>query len=607
MKSIKFKIISGSIIGVVVLSTIFVLLTLPMVQTSPTVNEEKDSLQSPIVAASWNTRLILTGINQTHTLRGKNFTLSGVTQKFVTGNYVNTSNMPVFPILNSVNYDGNGNPLNLTIRSGVGGIFSISIQVNDSYSNLDALGVKANITNTPTESIYVTSKTTENTTVYSHDVTTTTNMSLLTNLDALGPLLPGDVFTVGFNLTDSQGTPIANLNENLSVYINNNKSNIVAPAGISTNGDGSGLNIQITQEENMTHAGINFIGKGNKTGTDGFPYFEYEGCSIGTAIKRAENITADLIIDSDIANKSLTSNIQILAGGSIDLRCTLYFNGDTTLPLKSREVNLFVNDTLDRSYTTDSEGKFTANVSLTAMGFNSTDTNSSITLAISLKNFDTAFDKLGARFNQSLVFEAIVEPEGAGDEDAEPVPEVPDDAPIADDVPTNWAGIIVPIAVIAAVVIGIVMFQRKKMDLINKQTFSMRTVDKGGKFAIITMLYEIGRRREALAYTYKIYSDLINEKYSLAREMAQTLREFAVVCVTKYGQDPLKVYPYVSIVENVIYGAIEVDAAIFDRAMTLFGRVFQEITGTIFSLKHDSTTNIDIHMDIAPPVGAPKP
>ena len=133
------------------------------------------------------------------------------------------------------------------------------------------------------------------------------------------------------------------------------------------------------------------------------------------------------------------------------------------------------------------------------------------------------------------------------------------------------------------------------MEAANKLDSRLRTVDKSAKFAIITMLYSQGRKREAIAYTYKIYTDLIYEKYSLERSNAQTLREFAIICVMKYGLDPLRVYPYIAMIEDVIYGAYEVDRKIFDKAITLFGRIFQEITGVLlaYNLSISEHTNLE--------------
>lgn len=109
------------------------------------------------------------------------------------------------------------------------------------------------------------------------------------------------------------------------------------------------------------------------------------------------------------------------------------------------------------------------------------------------------------------------------------------------------------------------------------------------KFAIMNMLFQVNRRREAIAYSYKIFSDLILEKYGLMREKNQTLREFAIMCVTKYGLDPLRTYPYIALVENVTYGAYDLTSEAYERAMKIFGRIYQEITGTVLNFALDIT------------------
>ena len=115
----------------------------------------------------------------------------------------------------------------------------------------------------------------------------------------------------------------------------------------------------------------------------------------------------------------------------------------------------------------------------------------------------------------------------------------------------------------------------------------LRKVDYS-RFASINLLYNQGRRREAIAYTYKIFSDLINEKYGLAREKDQTLRQFGILCVMKYGLDPLRTYPYISLVESTVYGGFDLDLPTFQKAIAIFGRVFQEITGSLLDFTLES-------------------
>jgi hypothetical protein len=153
---------------------------------------------------------------------------------------------------------------------------------------------------------------------------------------------------------------------------------------------------------------------------------------------------------------------------------------------------------------------------------------------------------------------------------AEPPPDVTE---------TNWVAILIPVGVVVAIIVGIVIFQRKRMDLAHTKDLRMRRVNKNTKLALIENLFECGKGREGIAYTYHIYLELIKQKYRLEKEPAITIREFGITMVTKFGQDPLHVYPYIQLIEGVIYGAIEINKQSFEKAMTLFGRLYNEITG----------------------------
>ena len=62
------------------------------------ISDQNESNQNIPRPAAHNTLLFITGISQSHTVRGSNFTLNGYTQNF-SGGWVNTSNIPVYPIL----------------------------------------------------------------------------------------------------------------------------------------------------------------------------------------------------------------------------------------------------------------------------------------------------------------------------------------------------------------------------------------------------------------------------------------------------------------------------------------------------------------------------
>jgi len=60
--------------------------------------------------------------------------------------------------------------------------------------------------------------------------------------------------------------------------------------------------------------------------------------------------------------------------------------------------------------------------------------------------------------------------------------------------------------------------------------------------------------------------------------------------VKKYNQDPLHVYPFIQLIENVLYGALMIDATNFIKAMEIFGRVYQALTGSKIPFNPDTMT-----------------
>ena len=247
----------------------------------------------------------------------------------------------------------------------------------------------------------------------------------------------------------------------------------------------------------------------------------------------------------------------------------LWANDDPTFILVNRGFELFIaGHGSVFNGTTDTNGNFSVTVDLAAVGYL---TNNSFTLLIRLQGYDSTLPDNTSEFIVDLsVF--VVD---------QPPPSVP---PLDDDAltPTELTleKLIIPGIILAVLIVGLVLFQRFRMDKTSKLEKKLRKVDYS-RFASINLLYNQGRRREAIAYTYKIFSDLIYEKYGLAREKAQTLRKFGILCVMKYGLDPLRTYPYIALVENVIYGAFDLDLDTFQKSITIFGRVFQEITGTL--------------------------
>ncbi|MHA1738838.1 MAG: hypothetical protein ACTSWD_09650, partial [Candidatus Heimdallarchaeota archaeon] len=362
-------------------------------------------------------------------------------------------------------------------------------------------------------------------------------------------------------------TDLTSPSSNFSVLTNGvaNASYIISSSG------GSGT-VLITEEYELTSVGVEFFGMVSKTvGPE--TYYEYEGSTQTKSIVRVEFISGNV----NITNSDDSTDDYIYTNGSFLISGNIWANNNSALKLSNRDIQILINGHSILTTTTGANGLLSENFTLENLSFYDYESDTDIIITIKLLGYDNILYTNASSF----VYTSSI---------------LIDDAPIPiGQRLKSWGMIALPIVGIVALIAGIVIFQRKRMDAARKQDYRLRSVDKSAKFAIITMLYSQGRKREAIAYTYKIYTDLINEKYSLERSNAQTLREFAIICVMKYGLDPLRVYPYIAMIEDVIYGAYEVDRKIFDKAITLFGRIFQEITGILltYNLSISEHTNLE--------------
>ncbi|QEE16210.1 hypothetical protein DSAG12_02040 [Promethearchaeum syntrophicum] len=553
------KRLSIIVIFVICISVISIAGIFPNLIPNDTKNpfDNESNLTTP-QSAAYNTLLFITGVDQTHTVRGSNFNLNGYVQKF-DGSWTNTSGIPVYPILDGHLCDGSDSNTslypNLTVLSSeinsMQGQFSISIIVRSDYDYSLDLEVLANITEIAAQNIYVDEHTVQNTTLY-HDITTPTQIILDTGTD-LNPVIPGDQFTLSMTFQDSTGTDLTSPSTNFNVLTN---GAVNGGYVISTSG-GSG-DVLITTQSGYTSVGVEFLGMIPTTvGLE--TYYEFESSSQSTPIVRVESINGDV----NITNSNDTSRAYVYTNGSFLVKGNIWANGNSSFKLSNRNIEILFNGQSLLTTTTGADGLINEIVNLEEIGFYESDIN--FTITIKLLGYDDTLYTNPSSFR--VILSSLVQ-----------------DAPLPlSQALQKWGLIVLPILAIAGIVVGIVIFQRKRMEAAQKLDQRFRAVDKTAKFAIITMLYSQGRRREAIAYTYKIYTDLINEKYSLQRTSAQTLREFAIVCVMKYGLDPLRVYPYISMIEDVIYGAYDVDRKIFEKSITLFGRIFQEITGILLT------------------------
>ena len=107
------------------------------------------------------------------------------------------------------------------------------------------------------------------------------------------------------------------------------------------------------------------------------------------------------------------------------------------------------------------------------------------------------------------------------------------------------------------------------------------------RFDNVKILVESNRPKEAIAYIYLVYDDLINIKFKKPRLVHQTIREYAIACVNELEKNlkPESVYPFIKKIEDIIYGGVEPTNKELNFAIDLFSNLYNEITGKTFSFK----------------------
>jgi len=107
------------------------------------------------------------------------------------------------------------------------------------------------------------------------------------------------------------------------------------------------------------------------------------------------------------------------------------------------------------------------------------------------------------------------------------------------------------------------------------------------RFDNVKILVETNRPKEAIAYIYLVYDNIINVKYKKPRLAHQTIREYAIACVNELEKKikPESVYPFIKKIEDIIYGGVEPTNKELNFAVDLFSNIYNEITGKSFTFK----------------------
>lgn len=503
-----------------------------------------------------NMKLFLIGVNQSNTVRGGSFTLKGYVQRHVSGSeYANKSGVPIYPVIDGKNYDGtSGNP-NWTVYSQEApnlGLFEITITVPEDYDYTKNMTVTANVTHTPPE--YRVNELTVKNSSISIDVTTTTLLSVEMNYgtNRAPPLIPGDTFSVKIYFNDSLGNPLTmnGLIFGFNNYSDNNRTvNIVSGYHIISN---------LVLESNMTSIHVSFNGFNNS----GQSYYEY--------LPQYNHVTIPLFsgikLTANFINEDNASTTDIYHDGIVKTDILVTDLGPAGFPIINRTYELYLNDVSVANGSTDAEGKIIQSIKLSTYSFQPGET---LTFTVVIKTFDGEMFS-AENFNESSTLQVQARPPPIGEVDTV-IPPPPE---------SNW-WMLIPIGIVfGLLVVGVIIFQRKRMELTKMAEFQGKVFDTS-VFGSLSSLYLTGRISEAIAYLFIIYRNTINGKFNLKYKDTETMRDFAIMVINKYGQDPIRIHPFVAFVESYIYGGKKAEKTDFLKGFEMFQRLYWNLTGEV--------------------------
>ena len=104
-------------------------------------------------------------------------------------------------------------------------------------------------------------------------------------------------------------------------------------------------------------------------------------------------------------------------------------------------------------------------------------------------------------------------------------------------------------------------------------------IDINQRLDNVKVLVSSNRAKEAIAYIYLIYNDIVTNKFKKPRLAYQTIREYAITCVNELDQKPESIYPFIKKIEDIIYGGIEPTVKELNFTVQLFSNLYNDITG----------------------------
>ena len=106
------------------------------------------------------------------------------------------------------------------------------------------------------------------------------------------------------------------------------------------------------------------------------------------------------------------------------------------------------------------------------------------------------------------------------------------------------------------------------------------SINVNSKLNNVKILLSTQRVKEAIAYLYLIYIELVSKKFGVNKNFSQTIRDFAIVMVKQYKQNPQNIYPFIQRIEKVVYGGFPATHEFFQELLEHFAKLYLELTGS---------------------------
>lgn len=256
---------------------------------------------------------------------------------------------------------------------------------------------------------------------------------------------------------------------------------------------------------------------------------------------------SSLIINNLLVFSNFTCNWNvpenITEGQNITVRGELSSSTDPSFKIFNRSINIHFGGVLIEQLTTNSSGGFSFNFVPSGNG----------TLTVSTDNL------LNLPLRSSIIVNvtAGAEPPPPGGFLIDPV------------------SIIIIIAIITGIIITVYFFSKRQA-----AEPKVVQIPLENKLKNITILKDTDRREESVVYLFYVFLQLSEAKYGIIKQPNETINDYAIKCVRDMGLTPLKIYPFIKKIEQILYGSGgKISEEDFVEIFSQFIKLFYDFTG----------------------------